>query len=73
MNPQNQKNRPLHKYAYYTSIAFQMLAIILLCTYAGVKLDAWIETRIPVFTIILSLSGVIIAIYQVTRDLIKKK
>jgi F0F1-type ATP synthase assembly protein I len=50
-----------------------MLAIILLCTYAGVKLDAWIETRIPVFTIILSLSGVIIAIYQVTRDLIKKK
>jgi len=50
-----------------------MLAIILLFTYAGVKLDAWIHIKIPIFTVILSLSGVVIAIYQVTKDLLRKK
>jgi len=50
-----------------------MLAIILLSAFAGVKLDEWLMIRIPVFTIVLSLAGVVIAIYQVTKDLMKKK
>lgn len=73
MNQQKPKRPQLHNYAWYTSIALQMLAIILLSAFAGVKLDAWLKIRLPVFTITLSLAGVIIAIYQVTKDLLKKK
>ncbi|MEI6576459.1 MAG: AtpZ/AtpI family protein [Bacteroidota bacterium] len=73
MSLQKPRKRSIHKYAWYTSVALQMLAIILLFTYAGVKLDAWIHIKIPIFTVILSLSGVVIAIYQVTKDLLRKK
>lgn len=73
MSQQKPKRRQLHNYAWYTSIALQMLAIILLSVFAGVKLDSWLKMRFPVFTIILSLAGVVIAIYQVTKDLLKKK
>ncbi|MHC1708471.1 MAG: AtpZ/AtpI family protein [Bacteroidales bacterium] len=50
-----------------------MLAIILLCVYAGLKLDGWIDWRIPVFTMVLSVLGVVVSIYFVTRDLLRKK
>jgi len=53
-------------------MAFQMLAIILLGIFAGYKLDVWLHTK-PFLTVILSLSSVILAIYFVTRDLLKKK
>jgi F0F1-type ATP synthase assembly protein I len=53
-------------------MAFQMLAIILLGVFAGFKLDQWIHTK-PIFTIILSIGSVILAIYTVTKDLLKKK
>ena len=66
------KNQGLNNYARYSSIAFQMLAIILLGVFAGYKLDLWLNSK-PVFTVILSLLSVIIAIYIVTKDLLKKK
>jgi F0F1-type ATP synthase assembly protein I len=68
----DQKKRLLNSYARYSSIAFQMLAIILLGVFAGFKLDQWLHTK-PVFTIILSFGSVILAIYYVTKDLIRKK
>jgi len=68
----DQNKRTLNNYARYSSIAFQMLAIILLGIFAGYKLDQWLHIK-PVLTIIFSLSSVILAIYFVTRDLLKKK
>jgi len=68
----DQKKRLLSNYARYSSMAFQMLAIILLGVFAGFKLDQWIHTK-PIFTIILSIGSVILAIYTVTKDLLKKK
>ena len=69
---QDQNKRALNNYARYSSIAFQMLVIILLGIFAGFKLDQWLHIK-PVLTIIFSLSSVILAIYFVTRDLLKKK
>jgi F0F1-type ATP synthase assembly protein I len=69
---QDRNKRALNNYARYSSMAFQMLVIILLGMFAGYKLDQWFRTK-PVFIIILSLSSVILAIYFVTRDLLKKK
>jgi F0F1-type ATP synthase assembly protein I len=68
----DRKKRWLESYARYSSIAFQMLAIILLGVFGGYKLDQWLHTR-PVLTLILSFGSVILAIYVVTKDLIRNK
>ncbi len=68
----NDINKNLKLYSKYSSIAFQMLFIILIGVFGGTKLDAWINLGFPVFTIFLSLASVIIAIYIVTKDLIRK-
>ena len=60
-------------YSKYSSIAVQMLVIILIGVFGGVKIDHWIGWELPIFTIILSISAVFLAIYIVTKDLIKKK
>lgn len=61
----------LNNYARYSSMAIQMIVIILIGVFGGYKLDEWIGTT-PVFTVILSLLSVILAIYLVTKDLLKK-
>lgn len=71
MNIPNPK-RSLNSYARYSSIAIQMLVIIILGVFGGYKLDVWFNTA-PLLTVILSLLSVIIAIYLVTKDLLKKK
>jgi len=53
-------------------MGFQMLTIILLGVFGGYKLDQWLHTR-PFIVIILSLLSVFIAIFSVTRKLLKKK
>ena len=53
-------------------MAFQMLAIILLFTFGGIK---WINAsfEFPIFTVVLSLTGVILGIYVGVKDFFKKK
>lgn len=68
----NNNNDPLKSYARYTGIAIQMVAIIVIMTLAGVKLDSRRASDTPVFTIILSLLGVFAAIYTAIKDFIKK-
>jgi len=58
-------------FAKYSSIAFQMIGIILITVWGGVKLDKLTGWNTPVFTIVLSLLGVFGAIYTVIRDFIK--
>ena len=65
------KKKSLDNYTRYTSIAFQMLVIILIGVFGGIKLDEWLKLTVPVFTIILSILAVILSIYTVTRDLMK--
>lgn len=63
--------KSLDNYARYSSIAFQMLIIILIGVFGGIMLDRWIKLPVPVFTIVLSILAVILSIYTVTRDLLK--
>lgn len=71
MKNQNQKKKSLEDYAKYSSIALQMLAIILLGVFGGIKIDEWLGLEFPVFTLIFSLLSVIFAIYYVIKDLLK--
>jgi F0F1-type ATP synthase assembly protein I len=71
-NPKNQQNRGIKDFAKYSGMAFQMLGIILVTTWGGVKLDKITGWKTPVFTVVLSLLGVFAAIYVSIKDLIKK-
>jgi len=67
------KKKLLDNYARYSSIAFQMLVIILIGVFGGIKLDEWLKLTVPVFTIVFSVLAVILSIYTVTRDLLRTK
>jgi len=54
-------------------MAFQMIVIIGLMTYVGVKLDERRGGDKPLYTALLSLLGVIIALYTALKDFIRKK
>ena len=70
-NLKKQESKGLNDFAKYSGIAFQMIAIIALTTWGGIKLDKIAGFKTPVFTIILSLFGVIAAIYTAVKDFIK--
>ncbi|HNX07274.1 MAG TPA: AtpZ/AtpI family protein [Bacteroidales bacterium] len=65
--------KPLNNYARYTSIAMQMLVIIVLGVWGGVLLDKYIGIKFPIFTVLLSLGSVSLAIYVAVKDFLKKK
>lgn len=77
MSPDQQQaqktQKSLNKYSQYSSLVFQMAAIILLGTFGGIKLDALIKWSFPVFTVGLSLLSVIFAMYFMLKDLMRKK
>jgi hypothetical protein len=66
------EKKVLNAYAKYSSIAFQMLVIILAGVFGGRELDKWVEWDFPVFTMTLTILAVFLAIYTVIKDLIKK-
>jgi F0F1-type ATP synthase assembly protein I len=69
--PTNQQNKGLQDFGKYSGLAFQMIAIIAVMTWGGVKLDKVLGLSTPVFTIILSLLGVFAGIYVAVKDFIK--
>jgi F0F1-type ATP synthase assembly protein I len=70
-NPKSLPNKGLRDFGRYSGMAFQMIGIILITVWGGVKLDKLTGWHTPVFTIILSLLGVFAAIYTAVKDFIK--
>jgi F0F1-type ATP synthase assembly protein I len=69
--PTNQANKGLQDFGRYSGMAFQMIAIILIMTWCGIKLDKLFDLK-PVFTVIFSLVGVFGGIYISLKDFIHK-
>lgn len=57
--------------AKYSGIAFTMLAIIGLSTWAGTWLDGYFHHQNPWYTVGLMLLGLLLALYHVIRSLTK--
>ena len=72
MDPSDKKKKALNAYARYSSIAFQMLVIILAGVFGGRALDRWIDLQFPVFTLVLTILAVVLSIYFVIKDLLRK-
>jgi F0F1-type ATP synthase assembly protein I len=70
-SPKNLQNKGLQEYGRYSGIVFQMGGIILVTVWGGVKLDKLTGWHTPIFTIVLSLLGVIAAIYTAIKEFIK--
>ena len=70
-SPKKQQNKGIQNFARYSGLAFQMVAIILVTSFGGKKLDEILGFEVPVFTIVLSLLGVFAAIYTSVKDFIK--
>ena len=70
-NKEKQKKNKLKTYAVFTGIAFEMMAIIGAGSFLGYKLDEKNNNEFPLFTLIFSLSAVLIAIYLVIKSVIK--
>ena len=62
----------LDAYSRYSTIAIQMVVIIVITSLGGVKLDQWTGTE-PVFTVILSLLGVAAAMWLVIKEALRQK
>ena len=67
----NKQKKKLNNFAKYSSIAFQMMVTIVLFSLGGFKLDEWLKTKFPIFTLMLSLIGVFAGIYYAIKDFIK--
>ena len=63
----------LNNYAKYSSIAFQMIFIIVAGTFGGLKLDEYTGFKFPLFTLICSLASVALAIYSSIKDFLKPR
>lgn len=71
-NEPNQK--PISDYAKYSGLAVQMAVIIGAGCYGGYKLDEHFQNKeTPIYTIVLSLISIALAMYIVLKDFIKPK
>lgn len=71
MTEPNEKKKNVNNFAKYSSISFQMLATIGVFAFIGYKIDEHRKSDKPVFTALISLLGVIVALYQVVKQLNK--
>ena len=71
-NEQDENNgKSLNAYAKYSGMGFQMIAVIGIFTYAGLKIDESAHHQVRWVTAILSLVGVLISLYIVIVSLKK--
>ena len=67
---QKRKER-LNSYARFSGVGFQMLAIIAIGVWGGIKLDETYPNDYQTFTIICSLASIAVALYTVIKQVTK--
>lgn len=67
-----EKKQSYNDFVKYSGLAFQMIGIILLFTWGGIKLDKYFETEFPVFTVVFVILSIFVAIYQAVRNFLRK-
>lgn len=65
------EKRVLRDYARYSNLAFRLIAVILAAFFIGWQIDKWINIGFPLFSLVLSVGGLIITIYLMIKDLSK--
>jgi len=73
MNQQNKYKNKIDNFIRYSSLAFEMMAIIGAGTFGGFKIDQWMNNEFKGFTLGLMILSVIAAILYATKNLLKRK
>jgi len=60
-------------YLQYSSLAFEMMGIILLFTFGGYKLDHYLHMEKQVFTVAGAITGLALAVFYLVRKLLKNR
>ena len=69
----DKKKKQLSGVIKYSGLAFQMIVVILVVLYGGMKLDEYLQKEFPLFTILGAFLGVILSLYFALKDFIKMK
>lgn len=67
---EKQKNDNVERmkiYVRYSGLGLQVVAIILLAVWAGVKCDAWLENEFPALALTFTVLSVIISMYYLYK------
>ena len=72
MPQKNDDLKNVNNYAKYSGVAFEMLGIIVLGVWGGIKLDERFGCK-PLFTLVLSLVSVALAMYTLIVKVTKNK
>lgn len=73
MNQKNKYKNKIDNFIRYSSLGFEMMAIIGAGTYGGYKIDQWMKNEFKGFTLGLMIFSVVLAIIYGTRNLLQKK
>ena len=68
---QRNKHKKLNNFIRYSSLGFEMMAIIGGFTFLGFKIDQWLEYEFKAFTFGLMILSVIVALIYGTKNLLK--
>lgn len=61
----------IDQFIRYSSLAFEMMIIMVVGVFAGYKLDHWLNFSFPVFTLALMILSVIGAVFYAIRNFLK--
>ena len=64
--------RKFDNFIRYSGLGLEMMAIISLATFAGYKIDQWLQNEFKAFTFGLMVVSVVVAIIYGTKNLLKK-
>lgn len=70
MSDDKNKKSPLRSYAEYSGLGLELVAIVLVCVFIGVKLDEWVPLKFPIFTLFfvaVGLAGSIVVLIKRTK------
>ncbi len=71
MKEKKDKQSQLKFYAIYSSLAIQMAVIVVAGAFGGRELDKWLQWHFPVFTVVLTILGIVLSILYAIREIFK--
>ncbi len=69
LSEKNKPKSPLNQFIRFTSLGFEMMAMILICSLVGNFIDGKAETSRPYYTLLLMLFGVFASMYRLFKSL----
>ncbi len=70
-NKSEKTKKYLRDYGRYSTLAFRLIAVVMIGFFSGLKLDQWLNMKYPIFTVVLASVGLFLSLYLLIKDLLK--